>query len=288
MKKFSITALAVATISVMLAYPFTKTYTPTTQVPAKTEKSVASTQLPKVDSNSSNSLVTEPASVTSKVPNFAKYKSVKRKKAKFFNYLRPVVVKQNSKILANRKQLIKLEEKLGLEEVLTEEEIQWLNRLAREYRVKGVDSPMLQIQRLLSRVDIVPVELVLVQGANESAWGTSRFAREGLNLFGMWCYKEGCGMVPSSRTEGMTHEVAVYDTLEQSVKAYLRNLNTNNAYRVFRSIRQQLRASNQPLKAEILATGLLPYSERGSDYVLELTDMLRHNQAFFDGEQTAP
>ncbi len=289
MKKFSVTALSVAAISVMLAYPFTKTYGPDEIAIEKPVK-----PMPAMENEDKQSLaVTETEEkldkpYVGKVPNFGQYKDVKQKKTAFFNYLRPVVVEKNNQILAHRTKLLTFAERLGLEDVLSDEEILWLNELAKQYRVKNIHSPMLKIQKLLNRVDIVPVELVLVQGANESAWGTSRFAREGLNLFGMWCYRKGCGIVPSSRTEGMTHEVASYDSLEQAVSAYLRNLNTNNAYLVFRNIREQLRASGQPLSAEILATGLLPYSERGSDYVLELTNMLRHNQAYFYGESTAP
>lgn len=287
MKKFSVKALAIAVFAVVLAYPFTKpTTSPQSEVaPSPDAKEKEDKQAIKINQKK------EPEKeqpYTGKVPNFAQYKDVKQKKTAFFNYLRPVVENQNRQILAQRTQLLTLAEKLGLEEVLTDQEIQWLGDLAKQYRVRNIDSPMLQIQHLLKRVDVVPVELVLVQGANESAWGTSRFAREGLNLFGMWCYQKGCGMVPNSRTEGLTHEVASYETLEETVAAYLRNLNTNNAYLVFRSIREQLRASEQPLTAEILATGLLPYSERGSDYVLELTNMLRHNQAFFYGAETAP
>ena len=41
-----------------------------------------------------------------------------------------------------------------------------------------------------------------MQAANESAWGTSRFARIGLNFFGQWCYSKGCGMVPKRRNTG--------------------------------------------------------------------------------------
>jgi len=289
MKKFSVTALSVAAISVMLAYPFTKTYGPD-EIAIEKSKQKASSSNDKAKQTSTNTETEEKLDkpYVGKVPNFGQYKDVKQKKTAFFNYLRPVVVEKNNQILAHRTKLLTFAERLGLEDVLSDEEVMWLNELAKQYRVKNIHSPMLKIQKLLNRVDIVPVELVLVQGANESAWGTSRFAREGLNLFGMWCYRKGCGIVPSSRTEGMTHEVASYDSLEQAVSAYLRNLNTNNAYLVFRNIREQLRASGQPLSAEILATGLLPYSERGSDYVLELTNMLRHNQAYFYGESTAP
>jgi Bax protein len=120
-----------------------------------------------------------------------------------------------------------------------------------------------------------------VQAANESAWGTSRFARIGLNFFGVWCYRKGCGMVPGSRNTGAKHEVAAYSSISLGVARYLHNINTNGAYTVFRSIRGQLRDQNQPLAPEILATGLIRYSQRGIDYVLELTDMIRHNQHYF-------
>lgn len=87
-------------------------------------------------------------------------------------------------------------------------------------------------------------------------------------------------MVPNSRNDGANHEVKAFSNLDGAVKHYLHNINTNGAYAMFRTIRQQLREQEQPLIPEILATGLLPYSERGTDYVLELTQMLRHNQQY--------
>ena len=40
------------------------------------------------------------------------------------------------------------------------------------------------LRELLRRVDVIPPSLVLAQGAIESGWGTSRFARQGNNLYG--------------------------------------------------------------------------------------------------------
>ena len=88
-------------------------------------------------------------------------------------------------------------------------------------------------------------------------------------------------MVPSSRNSGAAHEVAAYSSVKQGVERYLHNINTHRAYSVFRVIRGQLREQNQPLVPEILATGLTAYSERGADYVLELTEMIRHNRPYF-------
>lgn len=132
--------------------------------------------------------------------------------------------------------------------------------------------------RLLRRVDVIPVKLVLAQAANESAWGTSRFAREGNNLFGQWCFTKGCGMVPIRRAEGASHEVALFTTPAASVRAYMLNLNSGGAYEHFRKIRIGLKRMNKPQSAIVLAAGLEKYSERGRDYVRSIRDMIRGNE----------
>ncbi len=58
------------------------------------------------------------------------------------------------------------------------------------------------LTEMLKRVNVLPEALVLTQAANESAWGTSRFATQANNLFGQWCYKQGCGIVPAQRAAG--------------------------------------------------------------------------------------
>lgn len=214
------------------------------------------------------------------LPDFGAIYDVREKKKQFFGYLKPYVEAENNELLALRAKLLVIDEKIGLMEPLVEDDHIFLDQLVKAYRVKGVDTPMQKARELLSRVDIVPTSLVLVQAANESAWGTSRFARIGLNFFGLWCYKKGCGMVPGGRVSGGKHEVAAFKSVERSVKRYIYNINSHTPYSVFRTIRGQLRSQGQPLAPEILATGLLPYSERGVDYVTEIIDMLRHNQRY--------
>jgi Bax protein len=217
-----------------------------------------------------------------KIPNFASISDVKTKKRQFFRYIYPAIAQENSNILMLRAEVSLMIETLFLEENLLADQQALLERLINKYKVNKKHSPLQQLNELLLRIDIVPAELVLVQAANESAWGTSRFARVGLNFFGMWCYKKGCGMVPRGRDYGAKHEVAAFNSLEHAVQRYLHNINTNHAYGVFRSIRGQLRAQEQPLSPQILATGLLRYSIRGTDYVLEITEMIRHNKVHFD------
>jgi len=216
------------------------------------------------------------------LPNFSKIYDVKEKKRQFFNYIKPAIERENNKLLTIRENVIALKEQLAIEQTINFEQQEFLDKLSRKYKVKGSYTPLNKINELLTRIDIVPSSLILVQAANESAWGTSRFARIGLNFFGIWCYKKGCGMVPNGRNEDARHEVESFKSVDDAVRRYLHNINSNNAYLVFRTIRSQLREQDQILSPEILATGLLPYSERGAEYVIEITKMIRHNQVYFD------
>lgn len=217
-----------------------------------------------------------------KLPDFASIRDVKEKKRQFFAFIRPAVENENNRLLGLRAEIERLITQLSLEQPISEEDQQMVAKLAKTYRVSDKFSLLRKLYELQLKVDIIPTALVLVQAANESAWGTSRFARIGLNFFGVWCYKKGCGMVPKGRNKGARHEVTAYSSVSEGVAKYLHNINTNSAYGVFRTIRGQLREQNQTLAPEVLATGLLPYSERGTDYVLELTEMIRHNQRYLN------
>jgi Bax protein len=224
------------------------------------------------------------------LPDFAAIYDIPTKKRKFFAFVRPAIEAKNIQLAEDRSKLEYWHEQISLGLGLTTEEENSLQALIKAYRINKEASTLQQINDLLVRVDIIPTSLVLVQAANESAWGTSRFARIGLNFFGIWCYRTGCGMVPGGRNTGAKHEVAAFQSIDAAVSGYFNNINKHNAYHVFRTIRAELRAQDQPLDAEILATGLLPYSERGAQYVLDLTDMLRHNKRYFikpSTEQTA-
>jgi Bax protein len=215
------------------------------------------------------------------IPNFAGIYDIPTKKRQFFDFLRPAIVARNSQISEDRAEIEYCREQISLGLGLTAQQQAALNDYIKAYRINNHSSNLQQLNELLTRVDVIPTSLVLVQAANESAWGTSRFARIGLNFFGIWCYRSGCGIVPNGRNSGAKHEVAAFESVDAAVAGYFNNINKHNAYHMLRTIRAELRAKNHPLDAEILATGLLPYSERGADYVRDITNMLRQNQAYF-------
>ncbi|WDE10037.1 glucosaminidase domain-containing protein [Thalassomonas haliotis] len=264
--------LFLAMFAAVLLAPFTF-LKPVTSVPVVTEEQIAPEIIvPQVE---------QPRHKVS-LPDFAAIRDVKEKKRQFFDFLRPAIIKENNRLNDIRNQLLALKVKLAMGAELGAQGSELLATLGDKYRIDPKVSLKAQVEELLLKVDLMPVSLVLVQAANESAWGTSRFARIGLNFFGLWCYRPSCGMVPNGRVSGATHEVAAFTSIDQAVQRYIHNINTNPAYDVFRSIRGQLRLEKQPLRPEILATGLVPYSERGSDYVLELTNMIRHNQSYLE------
>jgi len=148
--------------------------------------------------------------------------------------------------------------------------------LADEYWVDVDDKSFKQvIGELLIKIDEVPPSLVVAQAINESGWGRSRFAREANNLFGMWCYTPGCGLVPERRRANDKHEVKRYASIQASVYEYLRNINRNKAYVELRALRAEQRQRLQPLSGDYLAQGLRRYSSIGAEYVNRIRNIIR-------------
>lgn len=216
-----------------------------------------------------------PRLLVARIPSALATVAVGRKKSLFFRALLPVVLAENDRIRRQRRLLKQVDATAAVGPGSRVYDL--LQALAREYRVEGDPGSVAVRRQLLLRVDTVPPALVLAQAANESAWGTSRFAREGNNLFGQWTWNPDAGMVPLRRTAGADHLVRVFPDLRSSVRAYLHNLNTGAAYRDLRRRRAVMRLADEPLDPLVLAMGLQRYSERGAAYVAELQAMIRHN-----------
>ena len=206
------------------------------------------------------------------LPDFSQYTNVKQKKQAFFDFMRPLAETANTQVLRLREELTHIHP-----ERINKQQAQRLTRLAKVYKIKTTD-PLEQRTLLLRKLQTIPPSLVLAQAANESAWGTSRFATQGNNLFGQWCFKAGCGLVPSGRPAGATYEVRLFKTPQDSVSAYIRNLNSHGGYLDLRRIRECLLTNQQPVTGRALAAGLLHYSSRGEAYIKEIRQMIRVNK----------
>ncbi|WP_293746548.1 glucosaminidase domain-containing protein [uncultured Paraglaciecola sp.] len=218
------------------------------------------------------------------VPNFSNYADITDKKRAFFAYLQPEIHRQNEIVLKEREMVFALQETFLQQQVFNKHQQETFNMLVKKYKFTG-DKPLSveqMLETLIRRVDIIPEALVLVQAANESGWGASRFAQKGYNFFGLWCFKKGCGFVPKQRDGDAVHEVAKFRDLSHAVMTYIRNLNRHYAYKDLRVIRQNLRQEDKPITARALAEGLSSYSERGQEYIDELLSMLRVNKKHMD------
>jgi len=200
-------------------------------------------------------------------------REVKVRKAIFFKTVLPLVLQVNEEISAERDRLWQVRFDKSMGRKLDAVDRLWLAVMSDKYKVKRGD-----IDALMQRVDIVPPSLALAQAAEESGWGTSRFAREGNAIFGQWTYsKKVDGIKPLEREEGQSHRIRAFDSLLDSVRAYARNLNTHRAYRAFRKERATLRRGGKPIDGLRLTTTLTSYSERGEDYVRTLRTIMSAN-----------
>ena len=211
-------------------------------------------------------------------PDFASINSISAKKQQFFDYLEVFVIAENIAITQFRDQLDDYLKITGSGAGFSEVERAWVFRLARRYRIEVENYSEKEIvDELLLRVDVLPVSLALAQAANESAWGTSRFALEGNNIFGQWCYEQGCGIVPARRQAGAIHEVKSFVSVEDAIESYFLNINSHPSYSYLRDLRSRMRARGLRLDPMSLAIGLGRYSERGDNYVDEVQKIIIQN-----------
>ena len=206
----------------------------------------------------------------------------------FLHLLTPIVERENQRLLALRKQVRQLVRELAAGNVQEEAEAR-LRTLGRKYRVDGdpVTDPDAG-RELVSRIDVIPTELALAQAVNESGWGTSRFAREGNNLFGIWTYDQSKGMVPKGRAPGATHLVRKFDSLQASVRYYLHNLNSHPAYLELRELREQMRRRGEEPSGLVLAAGLTRYSAKGEVYVRLIRELIQRYSLATTSTGTSP
>lgn len=210
-------------------------------------------------------------------------KDTRIKKELFFSSLLPPILKVNDTIRQDRKKLKKITLKLTIGTDVTEPEYYWLTQKLVQYKIKVRDVQDFEaraggiLDELLGRMNIIPPELALAQAAQESGWGTSRFAQKGNALYGQWTWGSGCGMVPAQRAEGKTHRMKCFKNIIDAVDSYMLNLNTHKAYTALRRERRAFR-DDQIIDVLPLVNTLTSYSEEGQEYVEKIKNIIRINK----------
>jgi len=181
---------------------------------------------------------------------------IEERKREFVRVMLPLIRRANEEVLREREFLLKVKDK----EELTFEEEERLKELMEKYRTQDIGE-------LLKRVNTVPDGLVLAQAAVESGWGTSRFFTEANNAFGIYAFRGGKCL----KAKGSSACLKVYNSLYESVKDYIYNLNVGWAYERFRELRSK--------GADIytLIDSLHSYSERKDEYTELLKKVVKKN-----------
>ena len=197
-----------------------------------------------------------------------KIENTKKKKNLFIQIILPLVLEENNRIRLDRKKLFSILNK----NMNSDKEKKWLLSKFKQYGVVKNDLSTLKV-----RMDIIPVSLAIAQAAKETGWGTSRFAIEGNALFGQWTWS-GEGIKPAGvDSEESNHKVMKFKVLKASVRAYQRNLNTHGSYKEFRSVRANMRDSDEELDSLILAEYLDKYAATGKEYTKIIKQIIKQN-----------
>lgn len=210
--------------------------------------------------------------VTALPEDMVSIRLVEQRKRAFIKSVLPLVLRANDAVLVERRHLKAVIGHLRAGRALSLSQQAWLADLADRYGGEASDP-----EALLKRVDVVPISLALAQAAEESGWGTSRFARQGNAVFGQWTWDTEIGIVPRDRPRGRNHLVRKFPALQHSVSAYVANLNSNPAYAAFREARARKRQKGEQLVGAALAGHLTAYSERGAAYVRTLRTIIGQN-----------
>ena len=234
-----------------------------------------------------NTLIIQQGYETTKISSFNldfvdtfNFENFSSSKQDFIQTLLPLISYENQKILLERKKLFNIQEALINDKTLNNQDLFYLKKIAKKYKIKTNNKHKIDlVNQLLIFVDIIPNSIVLAQAANESGWGSSRFAKEYNALFGEYTYDFSKGVIPLKREEGKRHLVKAFSTYNNSVKSYFKNINTHYAYEKFRLIRKQMRDKNNFSNINLLIEKLNTYAE-DDNYVETINSIIESNKLY--------
>lgn len=189
---------------------------------------------------------------------------LEQKKEVFVNILLLAIEVVNAEITRTKQTVAELARK----DFLSEDEYEYAKDLFAKYRVTYGHWNELQ-----NKLIIYPTSLILTQGAIESGWGTSRFFKEGNNLFGMWSTNpnEASIAANSQRESGFVPHLKKYNSIKDSVADIVLTLSRNSVYT---NLRKLVNENKSPIE---IANGLRKYSEEGELYVKKVVSTLKQN-----------
>jgi len=213
--------------------------------------------------------------------DFNRIRDPQKKKELFIKIMLPSVIKVNEELKKERAKFVALRAKMEKGVILDTKDKAFFEKICDKYKVSttidGAEGNKIVLRKLDDKIGEISVSMAIAQSINESAWGTSRFARHGNALFGEWTW-DGTGIVPKGRPEGETYSVKSFKNIRDSIRSYARNLNSHDAYETVRQKRKIAIKHEKPLNGYNFAGGMVNYSARGMAYVTELRSIIKQNE----------
>ncbi len=192
-----------------------------------------------------------------------------RRKKIFLSSILPLIVNSNLEILSHRKALC---------QAINNNDNEKKQAIAKKYNIDFSTIGDLMIDDTLIRhIDAIPISLAMSQAAVESGWGTSRFALQGNALFGQWVWDESKGIKPKFASD-KNAVVRKFETLDESVKAYMLNLNTHIAYSAMRAKRKRNCSQKKLIGGYDLANWMGNYAITRDEYIKTLRLVIKANK----------
>jgi Bax protein len=186
---------------------------------------------------------------------------VSEKKKKFFHMILPAILisKHKFKVLRNRvKRIIN-------DPNPSSKDLAFLKKMYKKFKTEDN-------KELLIRMKTHPVSIVLAQAAIESAWGESRFFKEGNNIFGMWSFNKNEPRMRARETRnGKAIYLKKYKSLSDAIDDYFVTIG-RGAYDSFRKHRN---ITDDPLQ---LVQYLVNYCELKEKYTRRLRRFIIKNR----------
>ncbi|MBI9058732.1 MAG: glucosaminidase domain-containing protein [Labilibaculum sp.] len=187
------------------------------------------------------------------------------KKQKFVEMLLPSILVAKHDLFEKIKRVEHIQLWQETNPILLEKDSLFLSDLFETYKCN-------ELPVLKRRLKPHPASIVLGQAALESGWGSSRFFKEGNNVFGIWSYHAGENRIKALVGRDSTSiYVRSYESIENSVEDYFKTIARVNAYKEFRIERYNC---EEPLK---LVSFLSRYSEVGEIYTNKLKQLIESN-----------
>lgn len=191
--------------------------------------------------------------------------AVEEKKDKFVELLLPSILVSHHVLHQKIKRIEHIENWLLKHPFMMKKDSLFLFSLFETYKCD-------QTHELKMRLKPHATSIVLGQAALESGWGSSRFFKEGNNVFGIWSYHADENRIKALTGRDSTNiYVRSYSSIEESINDYFQTIARVNAYKEFR---QKRFTSEKPLE---LILFLKRYSELGETYTDKLKQLIESN-----------